>query len=187
MELSRQEFWSGLPFPSPGDLPNLGIELRSPTLQADSLHYFILFDVSVILHCLYVSLLLYPSLYEYTCRLLSCLIYYKQCYNEHCGVWILRTIFSLNIWTELGLQDHNVALFLAFVVVVFWVTSYTLEGNVSDTVIVIIPVYIPTSSIGWHPSLYPLSSIYCLKTFRWHSDLCELISYCSFDLHFSNN
>ena len=34
---SRQEYWSGLPFPSPGDLPNPGIEPRSPTLQADSL------------------------------------------------------------------------------------------------------------------------------------------------------
>ena len=29
---SRQEYWSGLPFPSPGDLPNPGIESRSPTL-----------------------------------------------------------------------------------------------------------------------------------------------------------
>ena len=37
MEFSRQEYWSGLPFPSPGDLPNPGIELRSPTLQADGL------------------------------------------------------------------------------------------------------------------------------------------------------
>ena len=37
MEFSRQEFWSELPFPSPGDLPNPGIEPGSPTLQADSL------------------------------------------------------------------------------------------------------------------------------------------------------
>ena len=37
MEFCRQEHWSGLPFPSPGDLPNSGIELRSPILQADSL------------------------------------------------------------------------------------------------------------------------------------------------------
>ena len=37
MGLSRQEYWTGLPFPSPGDLPNPGIEPRSPTLQADSL------------------------------------------------------------------------------------------------------------------------------------------------------
>ena len=37
MGFSRQEYWSGLPFPSPGDLPNQGIEPRSPTLQADAL------------------------------------------------------------------------------------------------------------------------------------------------------
>ena len=37
MEFSRQESWSGLPFPSPGDLPDPGIEPRSPALQADSL------------------------------------------------------------------------------------------------------------------------------------------------------
>ena len=34
---SRQEYWSGQPFPSPGYLPNPGIKLRSPTVQADSL------------------------------------------------------------------------------------------------------------------------------------------------------
>ena len=37
MGFSRQEYWSGLPFPSPGDLPNPGIEPWSPTLQADAL------------------------------------------------------------------------------------------------------------------------------------------------------
>ena len=37
MEFSRPEYWSGLSFPSPGDLPNPGIEPRSPTLQVDSL------------------------------------------------------------------------------------------------------------------------------------------------------
>ena len=35
--ISRPEYWSGLPFPSPGDLPNPGIEPRVPALQADSL------------------------------------------------------------------------------------------------------------------------------------------------------
>ena len=34
---SRQEYWNGLPFPSPGDLPDPGIEPSSPELQADSL------------------------------------------------------------------------------------------------------------------------------------------------------
>ena len=37
MEFSRPEYWSGLPFPSPGDLPYPGTEPRSPALQADSL------------------------------------------------------------------------------------------------------------------------------------------------------
>ena len=37
MGFSRQEYWSGLPFPSPGDFPDPGIEPRSPALQADSL------------------------------------------------------------------------------------------------------------------------------------------------------
>ena len=39
MELSRQEYWSGWPFPSPGDLPDPGIEPGSPALQADSWPY----------------------------------------------------------------------------------------------------------------------------------------------------
>ena len=34
MEFSRPEYWSGQPFPSPGDLPNPGIESRPPALQA---------------------------------------------------------------------------------------------------------------------------------------------------------
>jgi len=36
MEFSRQEYWSGLPFPPPGDLPDPGIEPGSPALQMDS-------------------------------------------------------------------------------------------------------------------------------------------------------
>ena len=37
MEFFRLEYWSGLPFPSPGYLPNPGIESRSPALEADTL------------------------------------------------------------------------------------------------------------------------------------------------------
>ena len=37
MEFSRQEYWSGLPFPSPGDFSDIGIKPRSPALQTDSL------------------------------------------------------------------------------------------------------------------------------------------------------
>ena len=37
MGFSKQEYWSGLPFPSPGDLPDPGIEPGSPALEADAL------------------------------------------------------------------------------------------------------------------------------------------------------
>ena len=37
MDFSRPEYWSGEPFPSPGDLPNPGMKHRSPTLWVDSL------------------------------------------------------------------------------------------------------------------------------------------------------
>ena len=37
MRFSRQEYWSGLPFPSPGDLPDPGIKPRSPVLESDAL------------------------------------------------------------------------------------------------------------------------------------------------------
>ena len=37
MEFSRQEYWGGLPFPPPGDLPDQGIKPGSPALQANSL------------------------------------------------------------------------------------------------------------------------------------------------------
>ena len=39
MGFSRQEYWSGLPFSSPGYLPDPGIQLRSPTLQAMQMSY----------------------------------------------------------------------------------------------------------------------------------------------------
>ena len=52
MGFSRQEFWSGLPFPLPGDLPDPGIELTSPALTGrfftteppGKLFFFFLFD-----------------------------------------------------------------------------------------------------------------------------------------------
>ena len=37
MGFARQEYWNGLSFPSPGDLPDLGIKSKSPALQVDSL------------------------------------------------------------------------------------------------------------------------------------------------------
>ena len=49
MEFFRQESWSGLPFPSPGDLPDPGIKPGSPALQADSLPFALsLFPLSIL-------------------------------------------------------------------------------------------------------------------------------------------
>jgi len=42
MGFCRQDYWSGLPFPSPEDLPDPGIETGSPALQADSLPFELL-------------------------------------------------------------------------------------------------------------------------------------------------
>ena len=39
MGFSRQEYWSGFPFPSPGDLPNPGIKLTSPAFDKQILHH----------------------------------------------------------------------------------------------------------------------------------------------------
>ena len=51
MGFSRQEYWSGLPFPSPGDLPNPGIVPRSPALQTDALPSEPLFKTVLHLFC----------------------------------------------------------------------------------------------------------------------------------------
>ena len=59
--LSRQEYWSGLPFPTPGDLPNLMIEPRSPVLQVDSLPAELLgkSNISIDIHNMNVYLSIY--------------------------------------------------------------------------------------------------------------------------------
>ena len=56
MEFSRQEYWSALPFPSPGDLPDPRIKPRSPSLQADTLP-----SEPTGKPCLHLFLSLYPS------------------------------------------------------------------------------------------------------------------------------
>ena len=81
MDFSRQEYWSGLPFSSPGDLPDPGIKPRSPALQADSLlseppffyyipqYFFFLVDLcvlcktllSILFFCKYPLSIFHPS------------------------------------------------------------------------------------------------------------------------------
>ena len=57
MGLSRQEYWSGLPFLSPGDLPDPGIELSSPAWQVDSLPlHHLLYVIATDLDEIYMDL-----------------------------------------------------------------------------------------------------------------------------------
>ena len=44
-EFCRQEYWSGLPFPPPGDLANPGVELESPELQVDFFFFFFFYHL----------------------------------------------------------------------------------------------------------------------------------------------
>ena len=83
--------------------------------------------------------------------------------------------FSLNICPGLGLQSHMAVLFL-----VFYGTSILFS-------IVAIPIYIPTSSVGWFPSFQSSPAFICGYFDDSHSDLYEVISQCSFDLHFPHN
>ena len=78
MGFSRQECWSWLLFPSSGDLPNSGIEPRSPTLQEDflqseppgklTLHVNICVCVCV---CVYIYIYMYIYIYNSTCKFLK--------------------------------------------------------------------------------------------------------------------
>ena len=63
MGFSRQEYWSGLAFPSPGDLSNTGIELGSPALQPDDLPYMYVCMYIYVCVCMYVCVCVYIYIY----------------------------------------------------------------------------------------------------------------------------
>ena len=91
MGISRQEYWSGLPFPSPGDLPNPGVKPRSPVLQAVSL-LLELPGIMSLANSFTSSFLIWISLIYF-----SCLITLAQTFgtNGHpCLVPILEEKFS---------------------------------------------------------------------------------------------
>ena len=84
MGFSRQEYWSGLPFPSPGDLPDPGIEPRSHTFRADALtseppgkRKYIKYMLNI---CIYILYIIYICMYIFfwpcqaACRILVLLL-----------------------------------------------------------------------------------------------------------------
>ena len=142
MGFSRQEYWSGLPFPSPANLPNPGIEPWFPALQAYSL----------------------PSDYQTKIGVpVSVQIRVFSRYIPKCGIT--------------GSYSNNIFSFLR-------------NLHAVD----------PSSCTNLHSyqqcpkgffSPYPLHHFFFLQGGRHfndrHSDWCEVIPHCSFDLHFSKN
>ena len=109
MGFCRQEYWSGWPFPSPGDLPDPGIEPRSPALQADALpsespgkplSNFILCLLNIkmcprFFHLKQVNKKIFLFHIHPLSRAFHCLhfVTHRQCYQEHSYVLaILHTI-----------------------------------------------------------------------------------------------
>ena len=139
-EFSRQEYWNWLLFPSPGDLPNPGIELMLPALQADSLRLshqgnpvFPIPKVSsslarqpqLLLHCLmllisYLILVNYPRLTTAQFFLYPCISIGSNsvCYNANrSGLGhgdLIPPALPVYLWETLVLQ-FNIILFLSLI------------------------------------------------------------------------
>ena len=151
VEFSRQEYWSGELFPSPGDLPNPGIKPRSPALQADS------------------SLSEPPGkpLYTYTYHVFSihsstdrylgylCILAIVSSAGINMRVKIslqYSMLISFGYIPELGLLDHTAVLFL-----IFWKISFTLLSIVDAL------IYNSTNSAQGFPFLHVLINTHLLS------------------------
>ena len=105
MRFSRQEYWSGLPFSSPVNLPNSGIKPRSPTLQADSLWTEL--HRKPISISTYISIYMYMYTYVYVCIHTHTYIYITYMniqffFHWSKDTWIASTSWFLQVillWT----------------------------------------------------------------------------------------
>ena len=89
-------------------------------------------------------------------------------------IYFFKLEFPLDVCLRVGLLDGMVALFLVF------------QGISMQLSIAVAPIYIPTNSVGGFPFFSHLLQ-HLLFADDGHSDWCEVILHCSFDLHFSNN
>ena len=144
MAFSRQEHWSGLPCPPPGDLPDPGIEPRSPALQVDSLllshwgspcvhpccckwHYFILVYGNV---CMYIYIHTYIHIHTYMCMYICIYTYinkytyinvytYTYIYihiHTHIHIYMVYICLHYIFFIHLHLSEHLVCFHILAVV-----------------------------------------------------------------------
>ena len=83
MEFSRQEYWSVLPFPPPGDLPDPGIEPRSPALQADDL-----------------LTELWGKPQAHSKLSLTILVILLNWSFQHCVIWVMTSSYQRGSWNS---------------------------------------------------------------------------------------
>ena len=137
-----------------------------------SFHGWVVFHC--VCECVYISILqiLYPFICPWTFRLLACLGY---CF-EHWGACIFMNVLCL-IWIYAQEWNFWIIRQLYFCFFFFWGASILFS-------MVAVSIYIPTNS-----SLFSTLSLpFVCGLFKdGNSDQCEVISHCSFDLHFSNN
>ena len=125
---SRQEYWSGLPFPSPGDLPDPGIEPRSPTLQADALttvawrslnsehKWYFLQSIAIylffyskhLIHCFMMIMFYNPFFFELLSELMnpSYLLHESESFVPECRNR-KRVLSDSQIWASVGQQINR--------------------------------------------------------------------------------
>ena len=110
MGFSRQEYWSGLPFPSPGDLPNPGIEPESPAVQADSLPTELWGKPQWVYRWLHFSLL--PSLIAIVQKLNEVSLRAKtvRISKQECSLW--NAVSSNNLQPSFFLSINGTSLLL---------------------------------------------------------------------------
>ena len=148
----KKEYWSGLPFPSSGDLPNQEIKSASSVKKKKK---FL---------CVYAPQLLYPFICQWTSRLLPCSSYCKQCCNEQWDTCVFFNFGLLRVYAQL-----------------FKESPYCLPQWLYQ---------FPFPQTAQEHSLFSTPSpvfIVCRLFDDGHSDWYEVISHCSFDLHFSND
>ena len=124
-------------------------------------------------HCLHVPYLLYPLVCWWTLSYYVLKIIDNAAVNTeaHLSFQIVFLLFSeVYLWVEL----------LGHVFLVFWEFSI-LFSTVAE------PIFIPTYSIQGFPFLHILTNKCCILFDTRHSDRCEMISHCGFDLHFSDD